>query len=253
MKRIIRVVSVCCIGMSCFGQAQTSQVHIAGNDYPVNFADTNLSSMVRQRIASDLTLIFSPATSFEESKRREVEEGKFRPHPEQAAFMLSRSSEGIFLIDQNNQQSIQVDKVASDLYLKSFALMKAQSNAVQKAKEFVTMLNATDLSALSAQELRGLIHAELWPKGEDNNSDEGIQIFFTMMQKYRCLDICALNFFWQRMPEDDSTKVLVAGVYMVDKADPPVESPTACPIEFYKGKWGFGRMPTELDDKEIMD
>jgi len=239
----------CCLCLPFFGQAQTVQVCIAKTNYPVEFLDANLSMTNQQRIASDLTLVFSLATSFEEARGNRVAEGVFRPDIDETMFCFSRWGEDFLLVDQNNQRSIRVKKAGSDRYLKSFALIKTHSNAVHKAKEFVTMLNATDLSALSVQELRGLIHAELWPEGEDNNSDEGIQKFFEIVQKYRCLDICALNFFWQKMPEDENAKVLVAGLYMVDKANPPVENPTAWPIEFYKGKWGFGRMPTDLQEK----
>ena len=63
-----RIVVLCCTSLSFLGQAQTATlVHIAGNEYPAMFADTNLSAIAKQRITVDLTTIFSLAPSFKDA------------------------------------------------------------------------------------------------------------------------------------------------------------------------------------------
>jgi len=50
-----------------------TRVHIAGEYYPVTFADTNLSNAVKQRITSDLAHAFSITPSFEDLKGSQKE------------------------------------------------------------------------------------------------------------------------------------------------------------------------------------
>jgi len=252
MKKPHRVVLLYCICLPFFGQAQTAQVCIAKTNYPAEFLDANLSFTNRQRIATDLTLVFSLAPSFENAReRREIENGVFKPNIDISMFGWDEKSEGIFLVEQNNQKSIRIDKVASDLYLKSFALMKTHSNAVQKAHEFVTMLNHTNLLALPIQDLRGLFHPELLSK-EDFSDDEA-RALVTGLQKHNFLGISVLNVFLQRVPQVDNAEVLVMGVYMVDKINPSQEKSYGWTFDFYKGKWGFGRVPFELQEAEMVE
>lgn len=253
MKTITVILATCLAGG--ITQAQTAQVRIAGTNYPAIFADTELSVTNQQRIATDLTLVFSFAPSFEKARGREtgygVEEGVFSPNIGVTMFGLSDRSKGFFLVDKDNQRSVRIDKVASDLYLRSFALMEAHSNAVQKAREFVVMLNTTNLPAMSIQELRGLVHAKLWP-GKPVSDDDLLE-FVTVLQQHRFFDISALNVFLQRVSKVNNAEVLVMGLFMVDKSDPSPKKLRGWTFDFYNGKWGFGRTPLDLNDEEIVE
>lgn len=275
MKKPHRIALLSCASLPFFGQAQTAQVHIAGSDCPLVFADTNLSADVKQRVASDLTVAFSIARSFGEAKERGIYgmvdaaiplpgggtsvtnltglywAGVSKPNRSNTMFCSDEAREGIFLVDYDNQKSVRIAQAVSSNYLHAFALADAHSNAVRKANEFLTALNATDLVAQTVQELRELIHAELWPEYE--NSDDEIRGFFALVQKFRCLDMSVLNFILQRVPKVNNAEVLVACFGMVDKADPPVEEPRGWVIEFYNGRWGFGRTPLEVADNEKME
>ena len=68
MKTLHYIALLCCISLPLLAQAQTSQVHIAGSNYFIEFKDAMLSATNRQRIASDLTIVFSLSASFEELK-----------------------------------------------------------------------------------------------------------------------------------------------------------------------------------------
>ena len=254
MNKSHRIALLCCASLPFLAQAQTAQIHIAGNAYPIEFADTTLSATNKYRIASDLTLIFSLASSFEEARGgggHEIEEGVFEPNTDVAMFCFSEWGEDFLLVDQNNQRSIRVKKTGSDRYLRSFALMKTHSNAVHKAREFVTMLNTTDLSTQPIQEVRGLIHAKLW--SEENISDNSLREGIAELQKFKCIEISALNLFLQRVSKADNAEVLVLGLYMADKTNPSPENRRAWTFDFYNGKWGLGRTPLELDRAELVE
>lgn len=249
-----RITLSCCLYLPFLAQAQTTAlVHVAGSDYPVIFADTNLSSIVKKRVASDLAIVFSLAPSFEELKSgREVAEGVFSLNIDMSMFCLSEWNEGISIVDQINAKNIQVNKVVSDKYLQTFALMKVHSNAVQKAHEFVALMNSTNLLSQPIQVLRALRHVELLPEGEDL-SDDGVRQFATERQKYKYPAISSRNFFLQRIPQLDDAEVLVACLYMIDKSDPSPEKVYGVPIDFYKGRWGFGRSPLDVRRNEIVE
>jgi len=238
MKKVHYVVLLC---LPFLGQAQTVQVRIAGNNYPVGFADTSLSTTNQQRIASDLTIVFSPVSSFEQSKGREVETGVFQPDSSMSMLSSDKKREGIFIIDQGNNKSVRIDKVASDNYLQAFAFLKAHSNAVLKASEFVKLLNSANLLAQPIQVLRDLLYAEL-PLTQE--ADEGVREYITEMQRNKFFGISALNFALKRLPDAGNVEVLVMELFMVDKTDPsdPSNFGTFL-IDFHNGKWGFGRSP----------
>ena len=241
---------LCCIGFPFFGQAQTAQVCIAKTNYPAEFLDANLSVTNRQRIASDLSLVFSLAPSFEELRRGgEIEDGAFKPNDDVAMFSFSEWSKDFLLVDKNNTKNIRITKAGSDRYLRSFALIETHSNAVQKAHAFVTMLNHTNLLTWTIQDLRGLFHANLV---SEDLSDDDIREIITEMQKYNFFDISALNFFLQRVSQIDNAEVLVMGLYMKDKINPSQEKYRGWSFDFYEGKWGFGRTPLDLDESEIV-
>ena len=254
MKNLHFIALLCCISLPFLAQAQTSKVHIAGSDYPAQFGDVELSFTNQQRIASDLTLIFSLAPSFEELKSTAAENGGVSPKNGIAMFGLSEASEGIFLVDQDNRKSIRVDKVASDRYLKAFTLMNAHSNAVQKSREFVALMNSPDLLSQPIQTLRNLFHIQpLSDIAEEEFTDDWVREFVTEMHNYRYPEIPALNFFLQRLPQVNNAEVLVTGVYMVEKTNPPPERVYGRPIDFYHGRWGFGRTPLDISRDEIVE
>ena len=160
MKRLILF---CCSCVPFWVQAQTAQVQIAGTSYPVIFADTNLSSKVKQRIASDLTILFAPASSFRDARgggADEVEEDVFRPSSLRTLFPdEAEKRAGIFLVDRDNEKSVRVDKAASSNYVHAFKLVDAHSNAVAKLGAFVTQVNDPGWLTKTAKERRDMFHA----------------------------------------------------------------------------------------------
>ena len=250
MKKKSCAITLCCIGMSCFGQTQTAQVQIAGTNYPVTFADTNLSSVVRQRIASDLTIVFSLAPSFERLGKGKggavtAEDvalgmaGFLTPASSISMFPTDEKKEGIFIVEQNNARSVHINQVASSNYLHTFALMKAHSNAVQKAHEFVALVSNPNLLEQPAQVLKKMYHTPPLGPDEDPLSDEDFRGFLETLQQGEILKLSAINFSLQKRPEANNTKVLVTMLYTFHKPDMLV----GFPILFHDGRWGFGKLP----------
>ena len=229
MKRMKYVTLSLCLGMSYGGYAQTAQVQIAGINYPVIFADTNLSNIVKQRIASDLTAVFSPASSFREARggeTDEVEPGVFKPRRSNLNLPQGKKREGIFLVDSNNEKSVRIDKVASSNYVHAFKLMAAHSNAVKKVQEFYVTLKNTDWSTQPIQALKNLHH--MTPEDREEFDDDGYRGFAEEMQDNLTFrGITALGFSLQKRPEVGGREVLVYGDLLI----------------FYDGRWGFGRFP----------
>jgi len=248
MKKLLHIALL----LPLLGQAQTAQVHIAGSDYPAIFAETNLSFKVRQRIANDLKIVFSPSSSFEEAQDQgtygEVDAtvslpgggtavtkdinglklwaGVFKPNREKTVFTTEKESEGIFLVDYNNVKSVRLNEVASSNYVHAFKLVDAHSNAVQKAHEFMAAMKNTDWSTQPLQALKNLHH--LTPEDEADFRDiEDYRAFAELAQQHLILKITALGFSLETRPEVGDKKVLVYGNVLI----------------FYDGRWGFGRFP----------
>ena len=238
MKRII---ALCCTSLSLLGQAQTAQVHIAGSDYPTEFADAKLSLTNQQRVASDLTVALSHISSFEVTKGREVESGVFRL--KRALIFTMSESEDVLVIDQNNQKSIRISKTLSDKYLQAFAWMDTHTNAVQKAHAFVTMLNSTNLLVQPVQVLRNLGHAKPLSDIDENNPPDGevLEFFRDDIQPNKFPGFSALNFYFKPIPEIDNMEIPLLLLFRFNKSTP--SDIFAYPIGFYKGKWGFGNFP----------
>jgi len=243
MKPLLHVV----LFLPLLALAQTSQVHIAGNSYPVEFGDATLSVTNRQRIATDLTIIFSPATSFEDSKGKEddVTSGQFAPNVFKTMFLSGEKNEGIFVLDQNAYQRVRVEKTASDKYLQSFALMKTHSNAVGKVNAFVAMMNDPNLQTKPIQVLRDMFHYELKKDGITPVTDADVRAYVAeVIQPFRCRGFSALHFSLEQRPEVNGAEVLVISLCLFGKApeeegDPPI----SWPILFHNGRWGFGHFP----------
>jgi len=226
------------------GQAQTSQVHIADATYPVIFADTNLSSLVKQRIAADLTVCFSPATSFDDAMGRggdEVEaaaplpggntaittqngadywEGAYKPY-DFAGMLPDEMRKNIFLVDYNNQKSVRVTAAASSNYLNAFTLVDTHSNTVQKLHVFLATLKNTDWSQQPLQAMKDLLH--LTPQEREQLSADDYRDFAEAVKQNATLGVTVLQFSWATRPEAGGKKVLVYG---------PVTL-------FYEGRWGI--------------
>lgn len=239
MKKLHDVVILCLTGFSLLGQAQTVQVQIAGNNYPVAFADAGLSATNQQRIASDLTIVFSFTLSLEELKGLEIETGVFQA--DNSTMLSTEESESVFIIDRNNEQNIRVDKALSDKYQQAFTVMDAHSNAVQKANAFVAFLNSTNLLSRPANEIVSKVrHVPL--EDADALSDNAIREFFDEPQQVKFPGFSALHFSIQQLPQFNGAEVpVIYPFFVIHKSDPSKN--IAAPIDFYKGKWGFGRSP----------
>ena len=228
MKKLHQTALLCVIGMSGIGYAQTAQVQIAGSSYLAVFADTSLSVTNQQRIAAELTTAFSLTTS-----------------PDKLRSMLyGDERDDVVVTNENEQKRMQVAKPLSDKYLKAFGWMDANTNAVQKAHEFVALMNSPDLLSKPAKVLINLGHFEPFSLIEENNppSDDEIRAeiakdFFP----YKYFGICALRFYFKKMPENDDVKIPVVFLFAADKKDPTQID--GVPIGFYKEKWGFGDFP----------
>jgi hypothetical protein len=242
------VVALCLLGASTVVQAQTAQVHIAGSDYPVVFTDTNLSSKVRQRIASDLSIVFSAASSFDDAHEGEgtkVVAGVYRLDGLTALIITEKESEGIFLVDRDNEKSVRVDKVASSNYVHAFKLVDAHSNAIAKLSGFIAQVNDPGWLTKTAKERRAMFHASPWPPDEGEFSDDNILEFFAdVITLFKCPGFSALHFVEEKRPEIGDAEVLVLYLSLVDRnPDPEERIPFfAFPTLYYKGKWGFGAL-----------
>ena len=156
--------------------------------------------------------------------------------------MLFRDEEeGVVIVDKSNQKSIKIAKPLSDKYLRAFAWMDANSNTVQKAYEFVTLLNSPDLLSKPAQVLLNLEHfaplsgiTEDAPPSEAELRANCAEHIFP----YKHLGISALRFYFRPIPEHDDVVIPQVILFVVDKTDPTEIG--GVPIGFYKGKWGFG-------------
>ena len=241
MRTMSHIVLLCCAYFPFSGQAQT--MHIAGSVYPVEFVDVTLSVTNQQRIAADLTIVFSFAPPFEGLKGKETETGVFQLKDET---MLSlKDCESISVADQNNQKSIRVGKPLSDKYLQAFTWMDANSNTVQKAHEFVVSLNNPDLLTQPLQALLDMCHTEPLSLIEEDNPPEDADIRATFAKDffpYKYPGISALNFYRKEVSGLDGGEIPLVFLFVIDKTDSSII--TAFPVGFHKGKWGFGSFPT---------
>ena len=231
---------LCCISLPFLAQAQTSQVHIAGSDYPVVFTDTNLSAQIQQRMAADLTFVFAVAPSLEYLKGTEVETGVFQTR--NILPVLAGEDDHIFIVATNNTPSVRIDTFVSDRYLKAFAWTDANSNTVQKARAFVATLNSPDLLSKPTQELLNLYHFAPLTEVYENNPPDAIEIraYLTTVQAFNYPGFSVLNFYFEEVAAV-GTKLPLLFLPMISKADP--SKWMALSFGFYKGKWGFGNFP----------
>ena len=243
-----RIALLCCISLPFLAQAQTSQVYIAGSNYPVTFADTNLSAQVQQRMAVDLTFIFSFASSCEELKDNQIEPDVFQTSNTLPLFSWEHNH--MFIVATNNITSIRIGKVVSDKYLKTFTWMDANSNTVQKAREFIATLNSPDLLSKPTQTLLNLYHFEPLSGLEENNPPSGAEtrenltaVFFP----FNYPGFSALHFYFKEVPEVNMELPLLF-LPMVSKSNP--SEWIAFPVGFYKGKWGIGGFPNPIGNIE---
>jgi len=224
------------------GQAQLVTVNIVGTNYPVEFKDSNLLVKNRQRIASDLNVVFSIATSFDDLKGEEVETGVFQLGD--SLMFLSDEEENIFVVEKNNKTSIRVNKVVSDKYLQAFAWMDANTNVVQKAREFVAILNKPDLLTQPLQVLLDLGHTVPLSLVEENVPPDDAETRAMVAKDffpYKYPGVSALNFYRKKVSALDFAEIPLMYLWAVDKSDPT--GMDAVPVGFYKGKWGFGNFP----------
>ena len=235
MKKMPYVAMLC---LPLLGQAQTAQVHIAGVDYPVMFVDTNLSLEVKQRIASDLKIVFSSVPSFEKARGREAESGVFKLRRFGLVIPHDERREGIFVIDKDNQRCISLNEFASSNYVAAFTLVDAHSNAVQKARAFAATVKNTDWSTKPLQALKDLHH--MTPEDREEYPEEAYLDFIKELQQSTFLEFSALTFSLRQCPEADNQTILGTGLYTLDGTD-LADGVFGFPILFYKGKWGFGK------------
>ena len=242
MQTLHRTALFCCIGMSCLGQAPTAQVQIKGTNYPAVFTGMSLSFTNRQRIASELTAVFSTDHSFDELKGKETEAGVFHLNDRTMFFWDER--ENVFLVDKNNKKSIRVDKPLAVKYLEIFKWMDANSNTVRKAHEFVETLNSPDLLSKPPQELLSLIHFDPLSGIEENDPPDNAEIqgkFATDYFQLTYFAIRAQNFYFAPVSALDDIEIPLFLLFAVGKSDPLQNSVRS--VGFYKGKWGFGNFP----------
>jgi len=239
MKKLHHIVLFCVLSLPFLGQAQTAQVHIAGNTYPVGFGDTSLSATNRQRIASDLSVVFSLASSFEELKGNEATTGVF--HLGDTLMFMSGEDAEIFVIEQNKQKGIRVNKALSDKYLQAFAIQEVNSNAVQKAHEFVALINSTNLLSQSSVKIMQQI-GHISPQAmEDPSADDIVQInkYVAEFKQWKYLEFSVLNFVVRQVSDlgEMGAKPVIM-LFMINKSDPSEKF--AIPFVFHNGKWGLG-------------
>ena len=248
MNKSNRITRLCCLCLPLLAQAQTLQVDIAGTAYPVAFEDAALSVTNRQRIASDLTTVFSISPSFEELKGYADNPGVFRLRDDSMFF--DNESDHVFLVDKNNQKSLLIEKPLSDKYQQTFAFLEAHSNAVQKAHEFVALLNSTNLLEQSAVQVLSQI-CHFAPKAdtgvpldlENLSNDEIEQIEETAADylSWKYYGFSVLRFYVKPAPRFGNVEVPCIIIFMTDKSDPSKNF--AAPIGFLNGRWGFGILP----------
>ena len=228
MKKLNQVALFCLIGMSGTGYAQTAQVYIAGSSYLAVFADASLSVTNQQRIAAELTTAFSLTTS-----------------PDKLRSMLyGDERDDVVVTNENEQKRMQVAKPLSDKYLKAFTWMDANSNVVQKAHEFVVLLNSPDLLSKPAKVLINLGHFEPLTLVQEDNPPSDAETR-AMIEKdifpYKYFGICALRFYFKPIPENDNMDIPLVFLFGADKKD--LTRIDGVQIGFFEGKWGFGDFP----------
>jgi len=217
-----------------------SKVRIAGNDYPVEFEDTALSNNLRERINSDLTTLFSFASSFERLKGQEVGAGAFRP-----LTLFLNDCEGFFILDDGSKKRVQVNKVFSDKYHQAFALMDAHSKTVQQVKDFIALMNNPSLLSQPTQILRDLCHFG-HPASVDEDvipSDDEVRAIVSEMQQWKYLGISALGFGVEKSPKLGGAEVPIVFVLIVDKNEADPSEFGGYILEFSDGKWREKWMP----------
>ena len=273
MKRKYWLMLCCCIGLlffyrGLFGpeqakQKQTALVCAEGNAYPkelagirlsvaspqdmasgqttprytipVVFEDASLSVTDRQRIVSDLTILLSFASSFEKLKGIEIEPGVFRP---ETLFLDERES--FFILDDGDQKSVRVGKVFSDEYLQLLALMDNHSEAIQKVRELVALLNGDNLLSKPIQVLRDLYH---WEHSSDTPSDDEVRAVVAEMQQWKYLGVSALAFDITKPTRSGEVEVPVIFVLMVDKNEKDPSEFGGYFLEYKDGRWQHKWMP----------
>jgi len=228
MKKSYPIALLCITWISGTGYAQTAQVHVAGSSYLAVFADTTLSVTNQQRIAADLTTAFSLTTSSGSLK----------------SMLFADEYSSVVISNENCQKSMQVAKPLSDKYLQAFVWMDTHTNAVQKAYEFVTLLNSPDLLSKPAQVLLELGHFEPLSGIHESNPPGDAEIRSVIekdISKYKYYGISALRIYFKNIPEIDNVEIPLIYLFAVDNQSP--SRIDAVPIGFYKGRWGFGDFP----------
>lgn len=233
MRKTRRVMLVCCAGMfllCCaslpfFWQTPNRLVPIAGDDYPVEFEDPALSRTQKRRIAADLGALSAFARSFERLRD-----------------FVAGESEGISMSGGDGTKSIRVDKRLSDTYLRAFALMDARGDALKKAYEFVDFLNRTHLPSQPMPVIRGLFHIETMDRHRDPPTDDTFRDAIATLQQYKFGRFSALHFSMRWVPPFGGKDIpVIEHLPMFHESDPSKNVMT--PIDFYNGRWGFGRQP----------
>jgi len=237
----------CFLSLPLLGHTQTAIVQIVGQAYPVEFADTNLSAISRHRIASDLTTVFELTPSFEQLKGREISPGVFQFGD--ALMFTSGEEKYLSIVATNNSPSIWIKEALSDKYQQAFALVDAHSNTIQKAHEFVTLLNSTNLLSLSpVQVIRQICH--ITPDAETNDPPneelDAIQRLAANFLQWRYPGFSVLNFSSRQVLDlGEAAEYPVILLFTVDKSTP--SKMFAFPMVFYNGKWRFGGRVPELE------
>ena len=240
------------IGMSCLGQGPAAGVRILENDYPMGFEDASLSATNKQRIASDLTTVFSLAVSFDKLKGEEAESGVFRLGD--SLMFLSGEETNILIDERDSPKSIRMGKALSDKYLQAFALADTHSNAVRKAHEFVALLNSTNLFAQPpAQVIRQICHitpqAQALLENLPNDQQEfaKAQELIADFGQWEYAGFTVLNFSLRQvisLGDTDETRPVIF-LFTIQKANP--SNVFGFPMTFYEGKWGFGGRVPDLE------
>ena len=221
--------------------AQTSFT-VGTNSVPVEFEDTTLSLTNRQTIASDLSIIFSYATSFDALKGEGVSGSSETfflntPTPPRLPF---EGRPDIQIFHDANSQHISVGKAVSDAYLEAIALHDNHVDEFQKANAFLALLNNPQLLTQPVSILRGLHHvAPLTPTVDP--PDAAIIAFATETQVFSYPGISLLDFSYIDIPQVSETPLLSFNLLFVQKTD----SSTCMrfPVIYFAEKWGLGWTP----------
>jgi hypothetical protein len=215
---------LCCASVPFVWQTQVRHVRLAEDDYAVEFEDT-LAKAQRRRIAADLATLAAFARSFERLQD-----------------FLPGGSEGVSIVDRNGKKSMRVGKRLSDKYLQAFVLMDTHRDAVKKAYEFVDFLNRTHLPSQPMPVIRSLFHIETMDRHQDPPTDDTFRNVVATLKQYKFSRFSALHFSVRWVPPFGGKDIpVVEQLPMVHESDPAKD--TLMPIDFYNGRWGFGRSP----------